>query len=165
FEVTEEDVERRIEQIRSNYAQLEKKENEPAELGGTVFIDFEGWVDGVAFEGGKGEYYPLELGFSTFIPGFEEQLVGAKVGDTVDVIVTFPEQYHETSLAGKPALFKVTVKEIETKKLRPLEEEFVQEVSEFETVEEFKEDVKNSLVEMLEKQKKEYPKQLVVEKA
>ncbi|NLB88908.1 MAG: trigger factor [Syntrophomonadaceae bacterium] len=165
FEVTDEDVERRIEQIRSNYAQLEKKEDEPAELGDTVIIDFEGFMDGVAFEGGKGEDYPLELGSNTFIPGFEEKLVGTKAGDTVDVEVTFPEQYHEPSLAGKPAVFKVTVKEIETKKIRPLDEEFVQEVSEFETVEEFREDIKNSLVEMLERQKKEYLKQLVIEKA
>lgn len=165
YEITEEDVERRIEQIRSNYAQLEKKENEPAELGDTLIIDFEGFIDEVAFEGGKGEDYPLELGSNTFIPGFEEKLVGTRVGDMVDVEVTFPEEYHEESLAGKPAVFKVTVKEIETKVLRDLDEEFVQEISEFETVEEFKADVKNSLLEMLDKQKKEHLKQLVIEKA
>lgn len=165
YEITEEDVEKRIEQIRSTYAQLEKKVEEPAELGDTLTIDFEGFVDGVAFEGGKGEDYPLELGSNTFIPGFEEKLVGTKVGDMVDVDVTFPEEYHEESLAGKPAVFKVTVKEIETKKLRPLDEEFVQEVSEFETVEEFKADIKASLVEMLGKQKKELLKQIAIEKA
>ncbi len=165
YEITEEDVEKRIEQIQANYAQIEKKNDEPAELGDTLTIDFEGFVDGVAFPGGKGEDYPLELGSNTFIPGFEEKLVGTKVGDMVDVDVTFPEEYHEPSLAGQPTIFKVTVKEIETKKLRQLDDEFVQEVSEFETVAEFKEDVKANLAQMLDKQKNELTRQEVIGQA
>lgn len=165
YEVLEGDVEGRIEQIRSSYAQLEQKIDEPTVFGDTVILDFEGFIDDIPFAGGKGEDYPLELGSNSFIPGFEEQLIGAKAGDLVDVKVTFPEEYHEESLAGQAAIFKVNVKEVETKVLRELNDEFVQEVSEFETVEEFREDVRRNLEEMLEKQKKEYLKQVVLDGA
>ncbi len=165
YEVLEGDVEGRIEQIRSSYAQLEQKVDEPTVFGDTVILDFEGFIDDLPFAGGKGEDYPLELGSNSFIPGFEEQLIGAKAGDLVDVKVTFPAEYHEESLAGKAAIFKVNIKEVETKVLRELNDEFVQEVSEFETVEEFREDVRRNLEEMLEKQKKEYLKQVILDEA
>lgn len=165
YEVTEENVEARIEQVRDNYAELKVKVDEPAETGDTVIIDFEGFIDDVAFPGGKGEDYPLELGSNSFIPGFEEQLVGAKTGDFIDVNVTFPAEYHEESLAGKPAIFKVNIKEIETRVLRELDDEFVQEVSEFETVAEFKADIRRELEEFLNRQKTEYLKQLVLDEA
>ncbi len=165
YDVTEENVEGRIDQIRSNYAQIELKVDEPVESGDIVTIDFEGFLNGVAFEGGKGEDYPLEIGSNTFIPGFEEKLIGVKVGQVVDIDVTFPEDYHEESLAGQPVVFKVTMKEIETKKLRDLDDEFVQEVSEFDTVEEFKTDVRENLAQVLEKQKKELIRQEIIDKA
>lgn len=165
YEVTEDNIETRIMQIRENYAELKNKEEEPAELGDIVTIDFEGFVDGVAFPGGNGEDYPLELGSNSFIPGFEEQLVGAKLGDVIDVEVTFPDEYHEDSLKGKNAIFKVELKEIETKVLRELDDEFVQEVSEFDTVAEFREDIEQELEEFLTKQKNEFLKNIVLDEA
>ncbi|NLJ71890.1 MAG: trigger factor [Syntrophomonadaceae bacterium] len=165
YEVTEDNIEARIMQIRENYAELKNKEEEPAELGDIVTIDFEGFIDGVAFPGGNGEDYPLELGSNSFIPGFEEQLVGAKLGDVIDVEVTFPDEYHEDSLKGQAAVFKVELKEIETKVLRELDDEFVQEVSEFDTVAEFREDIKAELEEFLTKQKKEFLKNVVLDEA
>ncbi|HZK44165.1 MAG TPA: trigger factor [Syntrophomonadaceae bacterium] len=164
YTITDEDVDKAIEQERSSYAQLEKKDGE-AVLGDTLIIDFEGFLEDVAFEGGKGEDYPLELGSNTFIPGFEEKLVGVKTGDVLDVDITFPEEYHEENLAGKPVVFKVTVKEIEGKVLRELDDEFVQEISEFETVAEYREDIEIKLNEMLEKQKEEFVRQVIVDEA
>ena len=108
-------------------------------------IDYEGFVDGVAFEGGKGENHSLELGSHTFIPGFEEQLVGKNAEEEVDVNVTFPEQYHAAELAGKPAVFKVKIHEIRAKELPELDDEFAQDVSEFDTLAEYKEDIKKHL--------------------
>lgn len=118
-----------------------------AKLGDTVMIDYEGSVDGVPFEGGKAENSPLELGSHSFIDTFEDQLVGHKAGDEVDVNVTFPEQYHAADLAGKPALFKVKVNDVTTKELPKLDDEFASEVSEFETLAEYKEEVKKQLEE------------------
>ena len=109
--------------------------------GDMTVIDFEGFVDGVAFEGGKGENYPLTIGSGAFIPGFEEQLIGAKLDEETEVNVTFPEDYHADNLAGKAAVFKCTVKEIKVKELPELDDEFASEVSEFETVAEYKESV------------------------
>ena len=118
-----------------------------AKLGDTVMIDYEGSVDGVPFEGGKAENSPLELGSHSFIDTFEDQLVGHKAGEEVDVNVTFPEQYHAAELAGQPALFKVKINDVTTKELPKLDDEFASEVSEFETLAEYKEDLKKQLEE------------------
>ena len=118
-----------------------------AKLGDTVMIDYEGSVDGVPFDGGKAENSPLELGSHSFIDTFEDQLVGHKAGDEVDVNVTFPEQYHAADLAGKPALFKVKINDVTTKELPKLDDEFASDVSEFETLAEYKEDLKKQLEE------------------
>jgi trigger factor len=135
------------------------------ESGDVATIDFAGYIDGELFEGGAGEDYSLEIGSNTFIPGFEEQLIGARIGEEKEVKVTFPEEYHAEDLAGKEALFKVTVKTIETRKLRELDDEFAQEVSQFDTLAEFKEDIRNNLVQMMEGRKKEFINQEVLDKA
>lgn len=165
FEVSEEDVNNKMEEMRARYAQVVEKADEPAELGDTLTIDFEGFVNDVAFEGGKGEDYNLELGSATFIPGFEEQLVGVKTGESKDVNVAFPEEYHAEDLAGQDALFKVTVKKIETKELRELNDEFAQEVSEFENIAELREDLKKNLEQMHEMRKQSMTKDEAVNKA
>lgn len=164
-EVSEEDIDRKLEEIRLRYAQLEEKTEEAAEMGDTVTIDFEGFVDGEPFAGGKGENYALELGSNTFIPGFEEQLAGLKTGDNKEVNVTFPESYHADDLAGKDAVFKVEVKKIECKKMRELDDEFVQEVSQFDTVEELREDNRKTLVETAEYRRNEVLRYEILEKA
>lgn len=164
FEITEQDVENRLEDMRSRYARLVEK-TEAAALGDTVKIDFEGSIDGELFEGGTGQDYPLELGSQSFIPGFEEQLVGAQTGDVVEVKVTFPETYHATDLAGKDAVFKTTINKIETKELRPLDDAFAQEVSEFDTVAELRENVHQNLVEMAAQRKKEMSREEVISEA
>jgi len=165
FELSEEDVDNRMSEMSSRYAQLVEKTEEAADLGDTVSIDFEGFVDGEAFAGGAGEDYQLELGSQTFIPGFEEQLVGVKMGETKDVEVSFPETYHAEDLAGKAAVFKVTVHKIESKKPRALDDEFAQEVSSFETIAELREDVKKNMQLMQDNQKKSYLKEEVLTKA
>ena len=144
--VTEEDVVADIKREQEKNAVLNSVER-PVQNGDQTTIDFEGFMDGVAFEGGKGEDYPLTIGSNAFIPGFEEQLVGAEIGKEVEVNVTFPENYHSEDLAGKPAVFKVTVKDIKEKELPELDDEFASEVSEFETLAEYKEDVKKKLEE------------------
>ncbi|WP_171300363.1 trigger factor [Enterococcus cecorum] len=137
-EVTDADVEERLNQKRNQQAELVVVE-EPAKEGDTVVIDFEGFKDGVAFEGGKGENYSLELGSGSFIPGFEDQLVGAKAGDDVEVKVTFPEDYQAEDLAGKEAIFKVKVHEVKEKELPELDDEFAKDVDdEVETLDELK---------------------------
>ena len=145
--VLKKDVEAYINNVLKGKAENIIKEG-AAELGDTVVIDFEGFVDGVAFEGGKGENYPLELGSNSFVPGFEEQLVGAKSEDAVEVKVTFPENYH-AELAGKEAVFKCVVHEVKTKEVPTLNEEFVKELEleNVNTVEEYQEYVKNLLKE------------------
>ena len=143
--VTEEEVNAQIEKERENSARTITVDNRPVKNGDITTIDFEGFVDGVAFEGGKGTDYPLTIGSGAFIPGFEEQLVGAELGKEVEVNVTFPEEYHAPDLAGKPAVFKCTVKDIKEKELPELDDEFASEVSTFDTLAEYKEDVKKSL--------------------
>ncbi|MCP8967342.1 trigger factor [Ectobacillus ponti] len=128
--VTDEDVNAELTRLQERQAELVVKEEGAAEEGDTAVIDFEGFVDGVAFEGGKGENYSLEIGSGTFIPGFEAQLVGLKTGESKDVEVTFPEEYHAADLAGKPAVFKVTVHEIKAKELPALDDEFAKDVNE-----------------------------------
>ena len=131
------------------YKALIAVEDRASEMGDTCDINFEGFVDGVAFEGGKGENYPLELGSNSFIPGFEEQVAGHKTGEEFDVNVTFPEQY-EPSLAGKDAVFKCSINEIKTKELPELDDEFAKDVSEFDTLDELKADLKKQISERKE---------------
>ena len=149
-EVTDEDIENRINQDREQNSRLVAADDKEIEDGDQAIIDFEGFVDDEPFEGGKGEDYPLIIGSHSFIDTFEEQLVGKKVGDEVDVNVTFPEQYQATELAGKPALFKVKIKEIKVKEYPEIDDEFAAEVSEFDTLDEYKEDIKKKLTEVKE---------------
>lgn len=145
-EVTEEDIEAEIKKVQEQNAR-EVTVDRPAENGDTVMIDYEGSVDGELFEGGSAEGYGLVLGSGSFIPGFEDQLVGASAGADVDVHVTFPEAYHADDLAGKEALFKVKVHEVKTKDYPIVDDEFAQDVSDFDTLEEYKEDLKKNLAE------------------
>ena len=152
IEVTEEEIEAAIKREQEKNSRTITVEDRAAEEGDIVTIDFEGFVDGEAFEGGKGEAYPLTLGSHTFISGFEEQLVGAKTGDHVEVNVTFPEEYQAKELAGKAAVFQCDVKKIEAKELPELNDDFAKDVSEFDTLAEYKEDVKKNLTESKEKE-------------
>ena len=145
LEVTEEEVNAQIEKERENSARTISVEDRPVKDGDITTIDFEGFIDGVAFEGGKGTDYPLTIGSGSFIPGFEEQLIGAELGADVEVNVSFPEDYHAKDLAGKPAVFKCKIKEIKEKELPELDDEFASEVSTFDTLAEYKEDVKKTL--------------------
>ena len=149
-EVTEEEVDAEINKERENNSRTITVEDRAVKDGDMTVIDFEGFVDGVAFEGGKGEDYPLTIGSGAFIPGFEEALIGAEIGVETDVNVTFPEDYQAAELAGKAAVFKCTVKEIKEKELPELDDEFASEVSEFDTLAEYKEDVKKNLAEKKE---------------
>lgn len=144
---TEKEIKGEIEKIRERNARMVTVEDRPAQLEDTVNIDFEGFTDGVAFEGGKGESFDLKLGSGQFIPGFEEQLVGKAVGEEVEVNVTFPEEYHAADLKGKPAVFKVKINAIKTLELPELDDEFAKDVSEFDTFEEFKADLAKKLKE------------------
>lgn len=144
--VTDEDVANEIETRRQRSARLEDKDGE-AELGDTVVIDYEGFADGKAFEGGKAENHNLKLGSGSFIPGFEEQLVGKKAGEEYELKVTFPTEYHAEELAGKEATFKGIVHAVKKEILPELDDDFASDVSEFDTLAEYKEDVKKHLVE------------------
>ncbi len=161
--VTDEDVNAAIDKERENNARTVTVEDRAVQEKDIVTLDFEGFVDGVAFEGGKGENYPLTIGSKTFIPGFEDQLVGAELNKEVEVNVTFPEDYQAADLAGKAAVFKCTVKEIKEKQLPELDDEFASEVSEFETLAEYKEDVKKNLTEKKETEAKNQKEQKVIE--
>ncbi len=143
--VTDEDVNKAIEDEQKKNARVIYVEDRAVESGDIAVIDFDGSVDGVAFDGGKGEDYELEIGSNTFIPGFEDQLIGAKTGDEVKVEVKFPEEYHAADLAGKDAVFMVNVKSIKTKELPELDDDFASEVSEFDTLEEYKNSIKEKL--------------------
>ena len=143
--VSDEEVDEALEKERNNNARTINVKDRPVAQGDTAVIDFEGFVDGVAFEGGKGENHSLEIGSHTFIDTFEDQLVGKNVGDEVDVNVTFPEQYQAADLAGKPATFKVKINEIKAKELPELDDEFAKDVSEFDTLAEYKESLKKDL--------------------
>lgn len=146
---TEEEIQKEIDSEREKNARMVTVEDRAVEKGDTAVIDYEGFVDGVAFDGGKGENHPLEIGSGSFIPGFEDQLIGKNTGDEVEVNVTFPETYHAKDLAGKAAVFNVKINEIKVKEIPELDEEFVQDVSEFDTVDEYK----NSIKEKVEKRK------------
>lgn len=148
--VSDEEVDAEIEQQRNANARTVTITDRAVAEGDTAVIDYEGFVDGVAFEGGKGENHPLEIGSHSFIDTFEDQLVGKNTGDEVEVNVTFPEQYHSADLAGKPATFKVKINEIRAKELPELNDEFVQDVSEFDTMAEYREYTKKKLQERKE---------------
>ena len=143
--VTDEEVEAALEKEQQKNSRTVTVTDRPVANGDTAVIDFEGFVDGVAFEGGKGENHPLEIGSHSFIDTFEDQLVGHNAGDEVEVNVTFPEKYQAADLAGKPAVFKVKINEIKTKELPELNDEFASEVSEFDTLAEYKEDLQKKM--------------------
>lgn len=162
-EVTDEEVDKALEEERDKQSRMVPVEGRAVENGDMVTIDFEGFVDGVAFEGGKGTDYPLTIGSHSFIDTFEDQLVGKNVGEEVEVNVTFPEQYQAEELQGKPAMFKVAIKEIKAKELPELDDDFAQDVSDFDTLAEYKEDLKKKLVEKKEEEAKEAFEEAVVE--
>ncbi len=149
--ITAEDVEAELKRVQEQNARLLTVEDRPVADGDQTVIDFEGFVDGKGFEGGKAEDYPLTIGSHSFIDTFEEQLIGKNIGEECEVNVTFPTEYHAAELAGKPAMFKVTVKEIKVKELPALDDEFASEVSEFDTLDEYKQDIEKKLQERKEK--------------
>lgn len=164
IEVTDEEVQAEIDRTRDQNSRMVTVEDRAVADGDITTIDFEGFVDGVAFEGGKGENYPLTIGSHTFIDTFEEQLIGKNIGEETEVNVTFPEDYQAEELKGKPATFKVTVKEIKYKELPELDDDFVQDVSEFNTVDEYKADVKAKITERKENEAKAAKEDTVIEK-
>ncbi|MDF2987663.1 MAG: trigger factor [Eubacterium sp.] len=145
--VTEDDVEKEFNKVVEKNSRLVTVTDRPVQSGDSAVIDFEGFIDSVPFEGGKGTDYSLVIGSGTFIPGFEDQLIGKNIGEEVDVNVSFPEEYGKEELNGKPALFKVTVKEIKVKELPAVDDEFAKDISEFDTLEEYKKDLRNKLEE------------------
>ena len=163
--VTQKEVDAKIQEEAEKNARTITVEDRPVQDGDEVILDFEGFVDGVAFEGGKGENYPLTIGSGAFIPGFEEQLVGAESGKEVEVNVTFPEDYQAEDLKGKAAVFKCTVHEIKAKELPEIDDEFAAEVSEFDTLEEYKADVKAKIKEQKETEGKTKKEDQAVEQA
>lgn len=138
-------IDAEIDKVRNRNARSITVEDRAAEKGDTAVIDFEGFLDGVAFEGGKGEKFPLELGSGSFIPGFEDQVVGKNIGEEFDVNVTFPEHYQAENLAGKPAVFKCKLHELKAKELPAVDDDFVKDVSEFDTLDEYKADIRTRL--------------------
>ncbi|MEE0301645.1 MAG: trigger factor [Blautia sp.] len=163
--VTDEEVDAEVKKEQDKNSRTVVVEDRAAANGDITTIDFEGFVDGVAFDGGKGSDYALTLGSGTFIPGFEDQLVGANTGDHVEVKVTFPEEYQAKELAGKEAVFQCDVKKIETKEVPELDDEFAKDVSEFDTLAEYKEDVKKNLTEKKEKEARTAKENAAVDKA
>ena len=163
--VTEEEVDEKVGEEAEKNARTVAVENRPVQDGDEVILDFDGYVDGEAFEGGKGENYPLTIGSGSFIPGFEEQLVGVEPETETEVHVTFPEDYHAENLKGKDAVFKCIVHEIKTKELPEIDDEFAAEVSEFDTLEEYKADVKAKLKEQKAREGREKQEDQAVEKA
>ncbi|MBW7453648.1 trigger factor [Paenibacillus sepulcri] len=162
--VTEEEIAAELDRLQQRHAELTVLDEGAAEPGDVTSIDFDGFVDGEAFEGGKGEGHSLELGSNSFIPGFEDQVVGMQIGDFKDIEVTFPETYHAENLAGKQAVFKVKLHEIKRKNLPALDDEFAKDVSEFDTLDEFKEDLVTKLVENKKKSNEQARETAVVEK-
>ncbi len=162
--VSDEEVAAELDRVREQNARILTVEDRPVADGDEAVIDFEGFVDGVPFAGGKGEDYKLVIGSHSFIDTFEEQLIGKNIGDDVDVNVTFPTEYHAEELAGKPALFKVKIKAITAKELPELDDEFAVDVSEFDTLAEYKDDIKKNLLEKKEKEAKFAKEDKVVDK-
>lgn len=151
-EVTDDDVDAELARVQDRNSRMVTVEDRAAENGDTVEIDFEGFVDGEAFEGGKAENFNLELGSGQFIPGFEDQIVGHNTGDEFDVNVTFPEDYHVAELKAKPAVFKIKLHEIKAKELPEIDDDFIKDISEFDTVADYRADVKSKLETSREKQ-------------
>lgn len=164
IEVTDEEIEAELKKEQDKNSRTIDVDDRAAQAGDTVTIDFEGFVDGVAFEGGAGKDYALTLGSNTFIPGFEDQLVGKSLEEDVEVNVTFPEDYNAEELKGKAAVFKCKIHKITTKELPELNDEFAQDVSEFDTLDEYKADVKATLTEKKEEEAKRIKEDAVVEK-
>lgn len=161
---TDEEVDKEIDKERESNSRSITVEDRPVQDGDMTVIDFEGFVDGTPFEGGKGTDYPLTIGSGAFIPGFEEQLIGAEIGKETEVNVSFPEDYHAKDLAGKPAVFKCTVKEIKVKELPELDDEFAQDVSDFDTMEEYRADVRKKIEERKAASAKAKKEDAVIEK-
>ena len=162
--VTDEEVDAELENQRNKNARTVTVTDRPVAEGDTAVIDFEGFVDGVAFEGGKGENHPLEIGSHTFIDTFEDQLVGKNTGDEVEVNVTFPEKYQAEDLAGKPATFKVKINEIKAKELPELDDEFAQDAAGVDTLAEYKEEIKKNLTEKKETEAKKTKEDEAIQK-
>ncbi len=163
-EVTDEEVEAEIDKVRESNARMIDIDDRATQDGDTVLIDFDGYVDGKQFEGGKADDYSLVLGSHSFIDNFEEQLVGKNIGDDVEVNVTFPENYQAEELQGKPAVFKVKIKEIKVKELPELDDDFAQDVSNFDTIAEYKDDLKKKLTENKEEALKREKEEAVIGK-
>ena len=153
--ITDDDVMEEVKKVQDRNSRMVTVEDRSAENGDITVIDFEGFVDGTAFEGGKGENFSLTLGSGQFIPGFEEQIVGHQSGDEFDVTVTFPEDYQAAELAGKEAVFKVKLHEIKVKELPELDDDFVKDVSDFDTLDSYKEDIRTKLTETAERKSKD----------
>ena len=164
YNVTDEEVDKEIETIREKNARLVEVSDRPVKNGDITIIDFKGFVDDKQFEGGTSENFGLEVGSGQFIPGFEEQLVGAELGKEIDVNVQFPKEYNSEELAGKPALFKVTVKEIKEKQLVELDDEFAKDVSEFDTLDELKADIRKKKEEQYKRMEKQQYEDEVINK-
>ena len=164
-EVSEEEVDKEIDRERENNSRMIDVDDRAVQDGDMIKLDFEGFVDGVAFDGGKGTDYPLTIGSGSFIPGFEEQLVGAEIGADVEVNVTFPEEYQAAELAGKAAVFKCKVNEIKVKELPEADDEFAKDVSEFDTLAEYKDDIRAKLLERKTTEAKSEKENKVVDKA
>ncbi|USG64174.1 trigger factor [Brevibacillus ruminantium] len=165
FTVSDEDVDAELKRMQERHAELVAVEEGAAQNSDTAIIDFEGFQDGVAFEGGKAEDYSLELGSGTFIAGFEEQVVGMNIGEEKEIQVTFPEEYHSPNLAGKEAVFKVKLNSLKRKNLPELDDEFAKDVSEFDTLDELKADLKKKLEEKAAQDKEQYVREQLVLKA
>lgn len=155
YRTTQKEIESEIKKVQEQNARIVPVEDRAVKAGDLTVIDFEGFTDGVAFEGGKGTDYSLEIGSGAFIPGFEDQLIGAEIGKEVEVNVTFPKDYHSEDLKGKKALFKVTVKEIKEKQLPEINDDFVKDVSEFDTLDDYKKDIKEKLAKANEQKGKQ----------
>lgn len=164
-EVTEEEIGKELERLQQRHAELVTLDEGPAQLGDITIIDFEGFLDGEPFEGGKGENHSLELGSGSFIPGFEEQVVGLNIAEDKEINVSFPEEYHAEHLAGKPVVFKVKVNEIKRKNLPALDDEFAKDVSEFNTLDEYKADLTSKLQERKTKDAESATESEVIDKA
>ena len=164
YNVTDEDIEHELSHMQEHNSRLISVEDRPVESGDITTINFEGFVNGEAFEGGKAENYDLEIGSNSFIPGFEDQIIGMKLEEEKDIKVTFPEEYFSKDLAGKEATFKVKVNEIKKKELPKLDDEFAKDVSEFDTLKELKEDIK-AKKEKQNKEREKYETQDAVIKA
>lgn len=165
YEVSDEEVQKRLTSMQEKNARVETKEEGTVEKGNIAVIDFKGYIDDVAFEGGEGTDYPLEIGSGSFIGDFEDQLVGLAVGESKDVNVSFPENYGKEELNGKPAKFEVTVKAIQVKEMPELDDEFAKEVSEFDTIEEVKEDIRKQIADANADREKRELEEAVINKA